>query len=109
MHSYRLTEAMRANAIPVIVADGYVLPFAELLDWSQMAIFVPESEWRAIPDILRAIPDEQVARMRRLLVDAYENHFASTRKIVDTILQIVQRRIYAHSFLGRPANGIPVK
>jgi hypothetical protein len=40
LHSYRLTEAMRANSVPVILADNYVLPFSEAVRWSEIAIMV---------------------------------------------------------------------
>lgn len=30
-----LTDAMQAGCIPVIVADSYVLPFSEVLDWQR--------------------------------------------------------------------------
>jgi hypothetical protein len=31
---------MRANAVPVILADNYVLPFSEAVRWDEIAIFV---------------------------------------------------------------------
>jgi len=31
---------MRANAIPVILADNYVLPFSEKILWEEFSIFV---------------------------------------------------------------------
>ena len=30
-----LYDAMKANCIPVVVADGYVMPFSEVLDWKR--------------------------------------------------------------------------
>ena len=30
-----LSDALMAGCIPVIVADGYVLPFSEVLDWKR--------------------------------------------------------------------------
>ena len=40
--SIRLTEMMSAGSIPVIVCDHYVLPFADILDWENFSIRVPE-------------------------------------------------------------------
>ncbi|ELR19126.1 uncharacterized protein ACA1_335890 [Acanthamoeba castellanii str. Neff] len=101
LHSYRLTEAMRANAVPVILADNYVLPFSEAVRWDEIAIFVPESQWASIPDVIGRIDDEALARMREKLATVYEAHFASMARMVDTVLHITRDRIYAHGFTGR--------
>ena len=42
LFSYRLTEALSAGAIPVILADGLVLPFDELINWNAISIRIPE-------------------------------------------------------------------
>lgn len=33
-----LSDALRTGCIPVIVADGYVLPFSEVLDWKRLTL-----------------------------------------------------------------------
>ena len=30
-----LSDAMKAGCIPVIVADGYIMPFSEVIDWKR--------------------------------------------------------------------------
>jgi len=122
---------MRANAVPVILADNYVLPFSEAIRWDEIAIFVrptfiatatatlngqlahvvppawwplgqvPESQWASIPDVIGRIDDEALARMREKLATVYEAHFASMARMVDTVLRITRDRIYAHGFAGR--------
>jgi len=34
-----LYDVMKAGCIPVIVADGYVMPFSEVLDWKRCVLF----------------------------------------------------------------------
>jgi len=100
LHSYRLTEAMRANAIPVILADNYVLPFSEKILWEEFSIFVPQSDMMNIPAIIQRIDDERLAHMRERLAEVYEKHFASFEQMIDTVLDITRDRIFAHSFVG---------
>jgi hypothetical protein len=62
---------------------------------------VPESEWASIPDVLARIDDVTLARMREKLAAVYDENFASTERMVDTVLRITRDRIYAHGFAGR--------
>ncbi|MEW5296900.1 MAG: hypothetical protein WDW36_000146 [Sanguina aurantia] len=75
--SYSLIEAIGADSVPVVTGDSTVLPFdgegkiGEL--WERCIVLVPESEARAIPEILAAIgPLEYGQRLtacRSLLVE----------------------------------------
>ena len=56
VHSSRLLEAIAAGAVPVVVSDDWVLPFEhDLLDWTTMAIRIPEAHVGNITEILRAV------------------------------------------------------
>lgn len=35
-----LMDVLMAGCIPVVVADGYLLPFHETLDWTRFVLFV---------------------------------------------------------------------
>jgi hypothetical protein len=52
VQSPRLIEILVFGCVPVIIADGYELPLAWLLDWSKFSIRVPEDEYRALPELL---------------------------------------------------------
>jgi glucuronyl/N-acetylglucosaminyl transferase EXT2 len=34
-----LGDALMAGCIPVVVADGYILPFSEVLDWKRFLFY----------------------------------------------------------------------
>jgi len=71
LFSYRLLESMHAGVIPVILADGWVLPFSELLNYSDFALHVEESRYRELPQIFAVIPKSTISprlsRYRELL------------------------------------------
>ena len=47
-----LLDALRVGCIPVVAADLYVMPFAEVLDWTRIALHVYEQDLPRLADIL---------------------------------------------------------
>ena len=94
LYSYRLAEAIAAGAIPVIVADHYVLPFQSFLNWKDFAVLVPEHEMLDMPNILKSISKEQRKILRCNLFKAWKHHLRDITHHVNSALEIVSRRIY---------------
>ena len=61
-HSFRLAEAIFFGSIPVIVDPEVVLPFCGALDWRRFSVRIAPSDIPKLPEILRAIPPERIAR-----------------------------------------------
>jgi Exostosin family len=61
--SYRFTEALNADAIPVVMS--YVsLPFEPEVDWSRCVVRVAEARIPDVPNMLRAMSEEEIHSRR---------------------------------------------
>ncbi|VAH77824.1 unnamed protein product [Triticum turgidum subsp. durum] len=52
VNSPRIVEALYYECVPVIIADNFVLPFSDVLDWSAFSVVVAEKD---IPDLKRIL------------------------------------------------------
>jgi len=89
--SIRLFEIICAGAVPVILANDWVLPFSEDAgaDYESFAVRVSEAKWKRLPQILRRYSDAQVCRMQLSARDACDRHFGSFKAHADTLLSIL--------------------
>ncbi|XP_042512868.1 probable beta-1,4-xylosyltransferase IRX10L [Macadamia integrifolia] len=67
--SPRLVEASIFGCIPVIIADGIVLPFSDTIPWKEIGVFVAEEDVYKLDTILTSIPEEVIVRKQRLLAN----------------------------------------
>lgn len=56
VNSPRIVEAIYYECVPVILADNFVLPLNEVLDWTAFSIVVAEKDIPKLKEILLAIP-----------------------------------------------------
>jgi hypothetical protein len=57
-------EAIYNNCVPVVIADGFVLPFSDVLNWSMFSLHINESNIPMIKQILQAIPMDTYISMQ---------------------------------------------
>ncbi|KAG5839150.1 hypothetical protein ANANG_G00201890 [Anguilla anguilla] len=92
-----LSDVMQAGCVPVIVADSYILPFSEVLDWKRASVVIPEDKLPEMYSILKSIPQRQVEEMQRQAHWFWEAYFSSMKAIGMTTLQIINDRIYPYA------------
>ncbi|KAL1197089.1 putative glycosyltransferase [Cardamine amara subsp. amara] len=81
VHTPRVVEAIINECVPVIIADNYVPPFFEVLDWEEFAVFVEEKEIPNLRNILLSIPEERYIGMQAR-VKMVQKHFLWHKKPV---------------------------
>ena len=91
VYSYRVVEAMAMGSVPVVLADGYVFPFEDVINWTAAAVHVPEADVASLPRILAALPLAHVCEMRVAAFNAYEQYLASPAKWAAAIEATIAR------------------
>lgn len=86
--SFRFLEALRAGCIPVILSNGWALPFHERIDWPQAVIFTDERLLLQIPDIVRSVSNTKILKLRQQTQILWERYFSSIEKIIFTVFEV---------------------
>ena len=74
VNSPRIVEAIYYECVPVIIADNFVLPFDDALNWSAFSVVIPEKDVPKQKQILFANPDDQYIDMQ-YNVQRVQKHF----------------------------------
>ncbi|XP_059657596.1 probable glycosyltransferase At5g03795 [Cornus florida] len=74
VNSPRIVEAIYYECVPVIIADNFVLPFNEVLNWNAFSVIVAEKDIPKLRDILLAIPLRRYVTMQTN-VKMLQRHF----------------------------------
>lgn len=113
--NYRFSEVVGACSIPVVIADGLTLPFEELIDWRDAAVFLQEETWArssSLPRNMRAGPANQtlsldpnfllnqlprdpaqIRKMRQRVCEINDKYFATAEKRITALLQSAAIRV----------------
>lgn len=92
--SFRFLEALQAGCIPVLLSNGWVLPFSEIIDWNKASIWADERLLFQVPSIVRSLSPNRILALRQQTLFLWEAYFSSIEKITLTSLEIVKDRIF---------------
>ncbi|KAH6783807.1 hypothetical protein C2S52_008766 [Perilla frutescens var. hirtella] len=70
----RVIEAIFFECVPVILADNYIPPFFETLNWESFAVFILEKDIPNLKNILTSIPEKRYIEMQQR-VKQVQKHF----------------------------------
>ncbi|XP_064993131.1 probable glycosyltransferase At5g03795 isoform X1 [Musa acuminata AAA Group] len=74
VNSPRIVEAIYYECVPVVIADNFVLPFEEVLDWHAFSVVIAEKDIANLKDILLRIPQSEYVTMQ-MNVKKLQKHF----------------------------------
>jgi len=84
--SYRLLESLSFGCIPIILSDGWVLPFDRTIRWREMSLHMPEAATDRIPSLLAQLSPETIHALQTRVVEVYNRRLASMDLIVETLI-----------------------
>ncbi|PKU71167.1 probable glycosyltransferase At3g07620 [Dendrobium catenatum] len=81
VNSPRIVESIFFECVPVIIADNYVPPFFEILNWEKFSVIVPEKDLRRLKEILLSITESEYRELQ-MGVKKVQRHFLWSNKPV---------------------------
>ncbi|XP_008421263.1 exostosin-1c isoform X1 [Poecilia reticulata] len=94
--SFRFLESLQAACIPVLLSNGWELPFSDVIQWNQAVIEGDERLLLQVPSTVRAVPNQRVLQLRQRTQMLWDAYFSSVDKIVLTTLEIIKDRVFSH-------------
>jgi hypothetical protein len=96
---------MSGGAIPVLYADDLVLPFESIINWTEIAVRIPESESNRTREILESISDQQRCQMRQKMLQVFENYISTMDAVVKGIIEGLERKYKSGNWKYARHNG----
>ncbi len=85
--SYRLLETMSKGAIPIIISDGWILPFDNTIDWDSCSLRFSQDSINEIPSIVEKIDARHLFDLQVNVISYYRTFFRDIDSIVKTMLK----------------------
>ncbi|XP_019864522.1 exostosin-1 [Aethina tumida] len=91
--SFRFLEALQAGCIPVLLSNGWSLPFSEVIDWNKAVVWADERLLLQVPHIVRSLSPSKILQLRQQTQMLWDRYFSSIEKIVYTTFEIIRERL----------------
>ena len=86
LFTYRMLEVMARGSIPVILADGWVLPLDRIIDWNRISLRFHHDAVPQIPEMLRSLGEDEIRVMQLGVRQTYAERLAGLPRIVESLL-----------------------
>jgi hypothetical protein len=86
LFSYRLAEVMSFGCIPIILSDGWVLPFDRILSWEELSLRVHVDAVQHLPHILATFTSEDILCRQKKVLSAYRSRLACLGTMISGLM-----------------------
>lgn len=93
LYSYRFSEILSAGAIPVVYADGWVLPYsADVVNWDDISVLIPQQKVNQTIDILNNYSQDRICKMQKKALQFYNEYVKDSHGRLRGILKVLEGR-----------------
>ena len=89
--TFRLIEAIQNESIPILLSDGYVLPFSDQINWNEYIYKINEKDMHEIEEIVSKISIGDV--YRKLGNIKRDKHLFKKDNVLSLTRQALMRKI----------------
>ena len=79
---------MKYGCIPVLLSNGWDLPYKDLIDWSKFSLNIDERNLLQLPSIIEGISEQMILSMRQQTLFIYKTYFSSVTNILNMMLEV---------------------
>ncbi|XP_037081930.1 exostosin-1-like [Pollicipes pollicipes] len=94
--SFRFLEVLQAGCVPVLLANGWRLPFDDVIDWRRAAVWGDERLLLQTTETVRSLDADRLLQLRQNTQHLWNAYFSSVERIVLTTLRIIESRVHTH-------------
>jgi hypothetical protein len=91
LFSYRLLEVMSCGCIPVIISDGWILPFDRSIKWTEFSYKVHYDLLDESIEYLLHVDDKEIEEKRELTNKLYAKYLSTPEKIIENLLDEITK------------------
>ncbi|KAL5286105.1 EXT2 family protein [Megaselia abdita] len=89
-------EALAHNCIPVVMANNYVLPFEDVIDWNLALIRIHENNFNSLQKILESVSAQKIKELKAQGDWLFNKYFKDLKTITMTMFDILNDRVFPH-------------
>jgi hypothetical protein len=94
LFSVRFSEILSAGCIPIIYADGWVLPYTRaVIDWNDAALIIPQGNVHHTMDYIEQMTPSEICRRRLLIYDFFHKYVKTGEGRVNAVMRILDERL----------------
>jgi hypothetical protein len=90
---------MAMGVVPIIISDGWQLPFEDMLDWSEFSIRIREDDISTIDHVIEAYRDK-ACEMSAKVYDVYHTYMATPKAIIEAIDKQILQMVFDNILKG---------